>query len=473
MRVWLLLFVFFLNQNLQAQVLGYVDKVDRQGDAAIVRGWACVRGLNQNIEVRIFAGGPAGRGVLIARARTHSPSSSTIHSQCRTPSERTHRFNIVVPGVSLQSHQGKKIYAHGISPISSNLLLSRSGEHSLPTVTRSLRNVPFLADVHFNRGVRVKDPQITNQYLPEYYTLHGHRCQRYRNVWNGRTHDLHFANSNPHNHSPAWTLAQWDSQANLYPGFGQRINNGTYAWENIFKLFQIGKPGYGHRTLTLGVDGHREYNGRWFTSADPCVETPHPHLLVEQSIPAVKDRSLGSLQKLLFTLKGRVLTQSLASHLHRGWNKNTNTAHFKVHINMQNIRSDRDVSKGHGQSFGIGINYFDVRNRDSDYAETVFFHRPRRRVMLNLSINHLGQSIRSKLHSGGWGEINRKDILPMVKRAFQAAIKAGKSSEAVDRLISENLNDYYITNFNMGWEVSSPHVVEMQVSDIELFAQKY
>jgi hypothetical protein len=49
--------------NSYAEILGYVDRVDPQGDGALIRGWACDKKVNKSIDVHVYLGGAAVRVV--------------------------------------------------------------------------------------------------------------------------------------------------------------------------------------------------------------------------------------------------------------------------------------------------------------------------------------------------------------------------------------------------------------------------
>lgn len=140
-------------------------------------------------------------------------------------------------------------------------------------------------------------------------------------------------------------------------------------------------------------------------------------------------------------------------------------------FHLTNLRDDRDVTKGYGQSFGLSINFVDVRNRNIDYTASNFIHHPRNRYMYKPALTEIGDpTTRSKLHNGQWVHIN-KDIFSLIAKAFRRAKHYGETRDAVDPLISERLGDYSITGINFGREVSSLHQVEMQVPTFRVSSQ--
>lgn len=339
-----LVVLFFLYNNFTAfgrnvALIGYIDRVLNEPSGVLIEGWACVKGLNSPIEIRIFAGGQAGIGVFLKSHLTHLPSSDTIHVNCQTAIGTPHRFRVQIPVEILKDHLGKLIFIHGINPKGNNLLISNSGKFAVPDslVSKNEVKLSYLKDIAFSKGVLAKDPKMINHLTGKSYKMGDKVCPEYQNTWSGVTHRLNFGNQSLTSSSD-WTLGQWDSQVNLLPSEGQYINEGTFLWENPFKSFQIGRIGFNHRTLTMGVNGYEEYEGQWREKSDPCFETPHPHLLVEQTIPQTSENSMGKLKKLLFTLNAKVLKVHIPEDLEKTWNMKTHTAHFKVHFNFQNMQ---------------------------------------------------------------------------------------------------------------------------------------
>lgn len=354
---------------------------------------------------------------------------------------------------------------------SANVIYSVFGHNSDTSGGEITKSTELFEDIEFNDGVYVKSPRTVRIITGDTHELNGIICPVYKESWNKYIHELNFNNKRD-GVKASWDLAQWSSKANLWPPHGSSVNEGAFKWENKFKKLILGKLGSGYRYLTLGVNGQEEYRNKWGRSEGICFETPHPAMLMGQKFDFTEDPSLGDMDKLNFTFSSKVTKNTLAERHTDFWEKHMNeyTSHFKIHINISNLRTDKDFSKGHGQGFGIGINYFDVRNRNRDYVEKVFFHRPQQRIMLNLAIDDLNPDLRTKLHKGQWGSINAVDLLPHIERAFAIAIKEGKADDSVNKLISEDLGDYYVNSMNFGWEVSSLHNVEMHISDVSLEA---
>jgi hypothetical protein len=315
----------------------------------------------------------------------------------------------------------------------------------------------------FSDGFIVKDPKIEQVLIPgKFLTINGKRCQAYKDKASGGSHILKADNRKK---NPTWSIAQWGSRANLLPSHGAEMKARVYKWENYYKKLIYGKNGSGYRYLTLGVRADREYRGVFNYERDPCREKIHPHLYISQAPKAIP---LGSMNKLVLKVGAKVSQNYMTASRIKRWNKKLATSHFVIQINVQNIRKDKNIAKGHAQSFGMGVNLFDARNEGIYYKEKVFMHKPQQRLILYINPNELGKNVTDKLHSGRWSIIN-KDILPFIRKSFRKAIEEGKKSKSnVQRLYSENLKDYRITSVNFGWEASSLHSSEMRVSEFQL-----
>lgn len=336
------------------------------------------------------------------------------------------------------------------------------------TTANETKTVSLLKDETFSDGFLVKDPQLVRTQTGDTHVLNGVTCPIYREAWTRKTHELNFENKE--DGKPAsWAIAQWSSQANLYPSHGFQAGANKFGWSNWYKNLVVDQNNPdGH--LTIGIRGDREFQGVWGNEPDPCFETGHPHLYLEQAIDYTNQAPIGQMQDLLLNFKSRVTENYITPEREAGWNENIYTAHLVMNMSFQNMRPDKDFAQGHGQSFGIGINLFDVRNRDIDYRGRIFVHKPRQRIILYIALDDLSPTLREELHSGQWGSISDVDILPYVKQAFAEGVKAGKNDDSIDRLVSEDMDDYYLTNFNFGFEVSSLHHIEMEVSDVSLQA---
>lgn len=336
---------------------------------------------------------------------------------------------------------------------------------------------PLLTDLNYSNGFYARDPRNSKVYLfdtqgnPVYGFINGKQCHLYKMVPTNPegSYSLYF-NNLQHSNDQAWSLGQWDSRPVLPQDF-IGTDPSVSEWINQNKKLSIGKLGSGKRGLILGVNGEMEYNGSWDTTEKHiCEERLHPAVLATQKATILP---FGQYQKLMLRFKSKILKDELKPQYLSGWDRLSSTSHVKIHVNIQNIRADKNVALGHGQSFGLSINFYDVRNTDTVYAMGHFIHRPQRRYMLRMGPDDLLPGTRAKLHSKMWVDLQDVDLMPFVKKAFANAISFGDTTNSyVDKIIDRNLANYSVSSINFGWEVSTLHNVELHVSDINLEAER-
>ena len=114
------------------QILGDFE-LRANGSGYALLGWACDSKINKSVEVRVFAGGPAGVGTYLGAYRADRPHEAAVSRACETEGGR-HRFLIPISAAHAQEHAGRRIYIHGISLRGgANRLIGNSGVPRLPS----------------------------------------------------------------------------------------------------------------------------------------------------------------------------------------------------------------------------------------------------------------------------------------------------------------------------------------------------
>lgn len=126
-----------------APVIGDVNFVNHDsGWNYYVEGWACSMGVNGSIDVQAYVGGPSGSGTLVASGRADRATDGNIANACQSQGT-AYWFKLPLSTALRQSHGGKAIYIHGISPVGQqNLLINRSGSFTVPAA-------PVIGDINF------------------------------------------------------------------------------------------------------------------------------------------------------------------------------------------------------------------------------------------------------------------------------------------------------------------------------------
>lgn len=108
---------------------GNVDGIQREGNQYIVSGWACATGMNDSIDVQLFAGATA-----VATVRADAASEPAIAGHCGTQRDR-YRFRIPLSLELRQQYGGQALSVWAISPTgaaAANVRLNGSGAHTVP-----------------------------------------------------------------------------------------------------------------------------------------------------------------------------------------------------------------------------------------------------------------------------------------------------------------------------------------------------
>ncbi len=124
-------------------VIGNIDGVmpATETTGAYVWGWACETGDTRPIDLHLYAGGAyAQGGTLATSGRANIANEAAVNSACQTALGTPHRFRIPLSTTTLLRFAGLKAYIHGISLSGgANNLINKSGQYSIPYVTRTLR----------------------------------------------------------------------------------------------------------------------------------------------------------------------------------------------------------------------------------------------------------------------------------------------------------------------------------------------
>lgn len=243
-----------------------------------------------------------------------------------------------------------------------------------------------------------------------------------------------------------WYMAQWNSRYSLKEAEFRELESGGVEYVNEANRVIINP---GESELILGVNSYIEYDGRARTKPqDPWV-----HLLVEQDFDVDNAPSLAEMEAVNFTITARL------NHSERYHSDNYSTglhaAQFLIHFIVQNRNPG---SRGYGDFYWFGIPLYDdrytfaPRYEAQDFAvqQGKFIFTPGTKAYTDKSFN-----------DGEWVTIE-KNVLPFILEGLNAAWEKGYLKD------SRNLDDYFISNMNMGWEVPGLFNVEMHVRHLDI-----
>lgn len=133
-------------------VIGHLESVTLSNRQIAIKGWACVKGLEDSIAVHVYAEGPAGAGRMVTVGTANLNRESAVARACGTTG-LAHGFSIVLNQEQSSRVSGQKIYVHGIAREvgKSNLLLANSGQLA-PTVEVPANVTPAISEGLFTIG---------------------------------------------------------------------------------------------------------------------------------------------------------------------------------------------------------------------------------------------------------------------------------------------------------------------------------
>ena len=246
---------------------------------------------------------------------------------------------------------------------------------------------------------------------------------------------------------PVWGLAQWNSKFSLAGSQPTRLASGGIRFSNEAKAVTFGPPGSVDADLLLAINSGREYGKRLRQPGEPW-----PHLLISQNIE--NGPLLVKLTQLHFHLEYRVRCAQLFRK--ETAKPNLHAAQLLAFLTVQNCNQQ---SKGYGDYLWVGIPLYDSRNREAktyaamDSGTGKFIYTP-------AATNYTTVSA----HTGCWVTIDR-DLLPLILDGLKTAWGRNFLKG------SQDLNDFCIGGFNLGWELPGSFDAEAQIRGLALEAK--
>ena len=251
---------------------------------------------------------------------------------------------------------------------------------------------------------------------------------------------------------PVWTAAQWYSHFNLADAKRAPLRSGSSRFFDGAKAVTFGVAGSPEADVIFALDGHKEYGDRAPEEGDPW-----PHLLVEQEL--THHPVLPALQSVPLRIQYRLL-KSQAFHL-PGWDDHRHTAQFLLYITIQN---GNHGSPGFRDYLWFGVPMYDAR---TPFPKR--FTAPDKGSAKKLGTGKFiflpgAEEYAAKpAKDGEWVTLDH-DLLPLMRESLESAWSAGYL------LDSKWPADYQLAGMNLGWEVTGPLDVAMQVRGLSLTA---
>ncbi len=246
---------------------------------------------------------------------------------------------------------------------------------------------------------------------------------------------------------PLWRLAQWATNFPLSPGTFEKKSETTWIANNEAKKITLIKE-KDTRAIRLNCNGIEEYQGKLRKYGEPW-----PHLLIEKTFPdgiKITDR------ELLFNLEFKILNCLCDSSLKDNIDPTLHTAQISAFWTVQNINP---ASKDFKDFFWFGIPLFDTR-----YSIPPEYINPDRGSAY--TTNKLITLIDGKqFYEENTGDGNWKKLNVLLNPLLKEALKKGQSRGF---LTNSNLEDFVLTSFNLGWEITGPYNAEVEIQNLSL-----
>lgn len=296
------------------------------------------------------------------------------------------------------------------------------------SLLRGANSQPLIEDARFQRGLKVWQP------TPGAHTLAG---------------TIKPAGASG---EPVWGVAQWYSHFNLVDAKRELLPSGSSRFFDGAKAVTFGAPGSPEADVIFALDGHKEYGEQAPEKGDPW-----PHLLVEGELTS--HPILPTLHVVPFHIEYRLL-KSQPIHT-PGWDEQRHTAQFLLYITIQNGNRN---SAGYRDYLWFGVPMYDARYDLPKRHTAADEGSAKKQATGKFIFSPGGEEYATKpAKDGEWVTIDR-DLIPLMREALEAAWSAGFLLE------SRRPDDYQLGGMNMGWEVTGPLDVAMQVRNLNLAA---
>lgn len=227
-----------------------------------------------------------------------------------------------------------------------------------------------------------------------------------------------------------WYVPQWGSR-HLIVDSTYKIDNDTVIYSNRAKRITLHKTDNQFAIVGLEVFASEEY------TAPRKLNEDWIHLLLEQKYTNfVRLRDINHLH-----YSTKVKLQYCENKMNDSFDPGLHTAQFTQFFTIQNRNKN---SIHYGDFFWFGLSMYDYRYRHIEQyaAEDLGKDDASRKFIFSVASKELFEG---SMHDLKWTVID-KDILPLIKDAFQTAQERGYLKETL-------FDDLYITSMNIGWEV--------------------
>lgn len=249
-----------------------------------------------------------------------------------------------------------------------------------------------------------------------------------------------------------WRAAQWYSRFNLAEAKAEKLGSGATRYFDGAKSVIFGDKDEQEADLILGVNGRTEFN-----DIAPSGAFAWPHLLVAQKLS--EGPSIAEYESVPIGISYRLLHAE--AHRGPGWSDQRHAAQFLLYLTIHNYNRS---SVGFGDYLWFGVPMFDARRLLPRRFTAGDAGNANKQATGRFIYVPAGETYsKEPAINRRWITINH-DVLPLIHEALETAWASGYLPG------SRKAGDYYLGGLTLGWEVTGPWDVAMQVRDLSLSA---
>ncbi len=246
---------------------------------------------------------------------------------------------------------------------------------------------------------------------------------------------------------PQWRLVQWATNFPLQPGEFLKENESTWVIKNEAKRVVLLKE-KDKWSIQLNCNGIVEYQGKLRQYGEPW-----PHLLIEK---VFNDGIKIIGNKLTFNLEYKVINCDSDETLKEKFDPTLHTAQISA---FWTVKNNNPKSKDYEEFFWFGLPLFDVR-----YPVPPEYINPDKGSVYTTS--KLIVVIDGKrFYEENTGDGNWKKLSAQLNLLLEEALSKG---QARGYLNDSKIEDFILTSFNLGWEITGPYNAGIEIKDLFL-----
>ncbi|MGC8738399.1 MAG: hypothetical protein ACP5UA_07095 [Candidatus Hydrogenedens sp.] len=247
--------------------------------------------------------------------------------------------------------------------------------------------------------------------------------------------------------SPIYRLAQWATNFPLYSGVFTKAGENTWIARNEAKKNVLHKKD-NLWSIVLNSNGITEYQGKLRKYGEPW-----PHLLIEKAFPeGIKITG----NNLAFNLEFRITNCICDDRLKENIDPTLHTAQISA---FWTVKNNNPNSKDYKEFFWLGLPLFDAR-----------YPIPPEYINIDIGSTYTTNKLITvidgkRFYEDSTGDGDRNKLNTLLTPLFEEALNKGQKR---GYLTKSHIEDFILTSFNLGWKITGPYNVEIEIRNLSL-----